>query len=96
MGRLGIRNTCFGVYRDQAREMNSVLLELPGAVEEDWVFSEVATGTCGQAAFLAQDVPHYAAVPALPQGIPLTSNVLERPAARGWGVPALGRQTTSP
>lgn len=36
-GRLGIRNTCFGVYRDQAREMNSVLLELPGAVEKDWV-----------------------------------------------------------
>lgn len=60
------------------------------------VFSEVTTGTCGQAAFLAQDVPHYTAVPALPQGILLTSNVLERPAARGWCVPALGRQTTSP
>lgn len=101
VGPLGIRNACFGVYRDQARERNYVLpagttWSCGGGLGE--AFSEVTgyTGTCDQAAFLAQDVPHYTAVPAPPQGIPLTSNVPERPAARGCCVPAPGRQTTSP
>lgn len=96
VGPLGIRNTCSGVYRDQAREMNSVLPAGTPWSCGGGLGDRGYTGTCGQAAFLAQDVPHCTAVPAPPRGIPLTSNALERPAARGWCVPALGRLTTSP
>lgn len=48
VGRSGISNTCFGVYRDQAREMNSVLpAGTTWSCGGGWddVFSEVTTGT---------------------------------------------------
>lgn len=55
MGRLGIRNICFGVYRDQAREMNCVLpagttWSCGGGLGE--AFSEVTAGTRGRVAEL--------------------------------------------
>lgn len=55
VGRLGIRNTCFGVYRDQAREMNSVLpagttWSCGGGLGE--ALGEVTAGTRGRVAEL--------------------------------------------